>query len=167
MSFFRRLIPTKKGPDTKKKAVKPAGVVVPAVKKDSAPVEKEEVKKVAVKTEKKTPESKQSTTAGKAETKTKKTSALPGILLRPLITEKGTRLEGQGTYQFAVRQNANKVEIARAVAARYGINPVKVRVMHRVGKKVRFGRLKGKRADWKRALVTLPKGKTIDVHEGV
>lgn len=92
---------------------------------------------------------------------------MPGILLRPLVTEKGTHLEAQGTYQFAVALRATKIDIARAVLARYGVRPVKVNVMHRAGKVVRFGRLRGKRSDWKRALVTMPKGKTINVHEGV
>jgi len=57
--------------------------------------------------------------------------------------------------------------ISKAVESRYGIKPSKVRIMHRKGKKTRSGRVLGRRIDWKRALVTLPKGKTIDVHEGV
>ncbi len=92
---------------------------------------------------------------------------MPGILLRPLVTEKGTHLEAQGTYQFAVAPRATKIDIARAVLGRYGVKPVKVNVMHRPGKEVRFGRVRGTRSDWKRALVTLPKGTTINVHEGV
>lgn len=94
-------------------------------------------------------------------------TTMPGILLYPLVTEKGTRLQQQDVYQFAVDSGANKIQIKQAVKARYGIMPRKVRVMHRKGKIVRFGRFIGKRKDWKRALVTLPKGKTIDVHEGV
>lgn len=92
---------------------------------------------------------------------------MPGVLLRPLVTEKGTHLEAHGTYQFAVASRATKIDIARAVLARYGVKPVKVHVMHRAGKIVRFGRVRGTRSDWKRALVTMPKGKTINVHEGV
>ena len=92
---------------------------------------------------------------------------VPGVLLAPLVTEKGTLLESRGTYQFAVNQNTNKIEIARAILARYGVRPARVRVMNRHGKGVRFGRLLGKRSAWKRALITLPKGKTINVHEGV
>ncbi len=90
-----------------------------------------------------------------------------GVLLFPLVTEKGTRLESRGAYQFAVATNTNKPTIARAITARYGVRPARVRIMARRGKWVRFGRMYGKRSDWKRALVTLPKGKTINVHEGV
>lgn len=96
-----------------------------------------------------------------------KEKLMPGVLLRPLVTEKGTHLEAQGTYQFAVAPRATKIDIARAVFARYGVRPVKVNVMHRAGKIVRFGRVRGTRSDWKRALVTVPKGTTINVHEGV
>jgi len=92
---------------------------------------------------------------------------VPGVLLFPLVTEKGTLLESRGTYQFAVATTTTKPRIARAITARYGVAPTRVRIMARRGKWVRFGRRYGKRSDWKRALVTLPKGKTINVHEGV
>lgn len=92
---------------------------------------------------------------------------VPGVLLFPLVTEKGTLLESRGTYQFAVATTSSKPTIARAITARYGVTPARVRIMARRGKWMRFGRMLGKRSDWKRALVTLPKGKTINVHEGV
>lgn len=92
---------------------------------------------------------------------------IPGVLLFPLVTEKGTRLESKGTYQFAVATTTTKLTVARAIAARYGVKPARVRIMSRRGKWVRFGRMYGKRSDWKRALITLPKGATINVHEGV
>lgn len=131
------------------------------VKKEHGPQIVKEEKKVA-------PEKGEKKVVQKKETDEKsKTHSMPGILLFPLVTEKGTRLEQQGTYQFAVRNNANKVMVSKAVESRYGIRPTKIRIMHRKGKKTRFGRMFGKRRDWKRALVTLPKGKTIDVHEGV
>ncbi|MEK7532247.1 MAG: 50S ribosomal protein L23 [Patescibacteria group bacterium] len=118
-----------------------------------------------------TPESEKSVKAAETSTQPRRVEdskkLMLGILLRPLVTEKGTHLEAHGTYQFAVALRATKIDIARAVFARYGTKPVKVNVMHRAGKQVRFGRLQGKRSDWKRALVTLPKGKTINVHEGV
>ncbi|MEK7481503.1 MAG: 50S ribosomal protein L23 [Patescibacteria group bacterium] len=90
-----------------------------------------------------------------------------GVLLRPLVTEKGTHLEAQGTYQFAVAPRATKRTIKRAFEMRYGVRPRSVNVMHRLGKTVRFGRTSGHRSDWKRALITVPKGVTINVHEGV
>jgi large subunit ribosomal protein L23 len=45
--------------------------------------------------------------------------------------------------------------------------PSDVRIMNVEGKRVRTGRNLGKRRDWKKAIVTLPKGKTIHIHEGV
>ena len=92
---------------------------------------------------------------------------ITGVLLHALITEKGTRLEANNVYQFAVAQNADKITIGRAFAARYGVKPIHVRVMHRMGKWVRFGKGSGVRSNWKRALITVPKDKTVNVHEGV
>ena len=90
-----------------------------------------------------------------------------GVLLSPLVTEKGTRLEAKGIYQFAVASGAEKIQIKHAFFSNYGIHPTKIRIMHRRGKAVRFGRAFGMRKNWKRALITLPKGKTVNVHEGV
>ena len=49
----------------------------------------------------------------------------------------------------------------------YGITPVSVNIQNVRGKRVRFGRVRGKRKDWKKAIVTLPEGKTINVYDGV
>lgn len=129
--------------------------------KKQQPAKEEKKQDVAPKAESK-PEEKKATKKAVTHSTT-----MPGILLYPLVTEKGTRLQQQDVYQFAVATGANKIQIKQAVKARYGVMPRKVRVMHRKGKVVRFGRYTGTRKDWKRALVTLPKGKTIDVHEGV
>lgn len=123
--------------------------------------EKEAPAKAAVVKEQKTEETPKTQPSRAAK------SVVPGVLLRPLVTEKGTHLEAQGTYQFAVAVRATKADIARAFSVRYGVKPRAVRVMHRMGKTVRFGRTFGRRSDWKRALITVPKGTTINVHEGV
>lgn len=123
--------------------------------------EKEVPAKVAAVKEQKTEE------AAKVQPSRAATSVVPGVLIHPLITEKGTHFEAQGTYQFAVAVRATKADIARAFSVRYGVRPRAVRVMHRMGKTVRFGRTFGRRSDWKRALITVPKGTTINVHEGV
>ena len=110
-----------------------------------------------------------------APKETKKTTAKKGkntgdaykILIRPLLTEKALRLENKGVYTFEIGTSVNKVEVKNAVKAVYGVLPTKVRVMNMDGKKVRFGRRFGRRKDWKKAVVTLPKGKTINIHEGV
>ena len=89
------------------------------------------------------------------------------ILLKPLITEKLSSLSEEGKYAFVVDSKANKVEIAKAIKAVYGIWPEKVNVMNYQGKRVRFGRVFGRRRNWKKAIITLPKGKTIDIYKGV
>jgi len=49
----------------------------------------------------------------------------------------------------------------------YGIKPARVQIMNYQGKVVRFKRSTGKRQDYKKAVVTLPEGKSIDIHKGV
>ncbi len=83
------------------------------------------------------------------------------ILLKPVITEKASM---SGTYQFMVTSDANRIEIAKAFAALYNKVPRKVNIISVQGKSVRFGRLKGKRANWKKAIVYLKKGETIDLY---
>jgi len=88
-------------------------------------------------------------------------------LLQSLISEKAAVAESLGSYTFKVQKDVNKIQIKQAVAAVYKVNPVKVRVMNVEGKHVRFGRKTGKRSDWKKAIVTLAKGQSINIHEGV
>ncbi len=84
------------------------------------------------------------------------------ILVRPVVTEKTSSIQGMRQYVFEVARNANKVSIARSVAAVYGVRPEKVATMIVRGKKVRFGAREGKRNSWKKAIITLPKGSVID-----
>jgi large subunit ribosomal protein L23 len=91
------------------------------------------------------------------------------IIRRPLITEKSTRLkEASGTICFEVARDANKIEIARAVTALFGVKVADVRVANRRGKWKRMGRFIGQRKDWKKAYVRLAPGeKPIEFFEGV
>ncbi len=89
------------------------------------------------------------------------------VLVRPLITEKATEMAVLGKYVFEVAKDTNKVEVAKAIEEVYGIKPSSVNIVKMLGKKVRRGKITGKRKDWKKAIVTLPKGKTIEVYEGV
>jgi large subunit ribosomal protein L23 len=111
---------------------------------------------------------KTSKTASKA-TKTKKqvTGNAYKVLVRPIISEKAASSESNGVYTFVVAINANKIEIKKAIKQVYGIMPKKVRVMNMEGKRKRFGRRFGRRNDWKKAIITLPKGQSINIHEGV
>ena len=89
------------------------------------------------------------------------------LMIKPLVTEKVTVLNGLSKYAFEVSLKANKIEVAKAVEALYGIKPFKVNMINLEGKRKNYGHRKGKRSDWKKAIVTLPAGKTIDVYEGV
>lgn len=89
------------------------------------------------------------------------------ILAKPLVTEKVSNLGALNKYVFAVALRTNKIEVAKAVREVYGVKPVSVNVIKMEGKKARYGRISGRRKDWKKAIVTLPKGETIKVYEGV
>jgi large subunit ribosomal protein L23 len=89
------------------------------------------------------------------------------VLVKPLVTEKATELVSQNKYSFVVSREANKIEVAKAVYAVYGVKPVSVNVVAMKGKAVTRGRIKGKRKDWKKAIVTLKKGESIKIYEGV
>jgi len=89
------------------------------------------------------------------------------VLVRPLISEKAAVSESNGVYQFVVNRNSTKVEIKNAIKQVYGVVPLKIRIINIQGKSVRFGRSMGRRSDWKKALVTLSKGQSINIHEGV
>lgn len=90
------------------------------------------------------------------------------IIERPLVTEKSINGASQGKYTFRVRKDANKLEIASAIAEIFQVKVADVNTMIVKGKKRRLGRHpEGKTADWKKAVVTLQPGFTIDVFEGM
>lgn len=89
------------------------------------------------------------------------------ILLRPVITEKATNLVADNKYVFAVSTSANKISVANAVRVIYGVTPSNVNILNVKGKAVTRGRIKGRRKDWRKAVVTLPKGQSIKIYEGV
>ena len=88
------------------------------------------------------------------------------ILVRPLITERTTQLMAEGKYVFVVAKAANKIEIAKAVAEVFKVKVAKVKTANVTGKKERMGRTEGKRPDYKKAIVKLAPGETIEFFEG-
>lgn len=93
---------------------------------------------------------------------------LHSVIVRPLVTEKSTEnLERDGAYSFVVDKGANKVEIARALESLFNVKVVDVRTMQYRGKERRMGRFVGRRAAWKKAVVKLRAGDTIELFEGV
>ncbi|MGD8976687.1 MAG: 50S ribosomal protein L23 [Gammaproteobacteria bacterium] len=85
------------------------------------------------------------------------------VLLGPHVSEKGTVLaEKNNQVIFRVRRDANKEEIRKAVELMFEVKVEGVQVLNQHGKTKRFGRLSGKRADWKKAYVRLAEGQSID-----
>ena len=89
------------------------------------------------------------------------------VIIKPLITEKAANLGALNKYAFMVAPKTNKIEISQAIDELYGIKPVNINIVNVTGKKVRHGKRQGKRKDWKKAVVTLPPGKSINIYEGV
>tara|TARA_B100000959_G_C14767517_1_gene536075 strand:+ start:397 stop:720 length:324 start_codon:yes stop_codon:yes gene_type:complete len=93
------------------------------------------------------------------------------IIIRPIFTEKMSRLEEERKYSFQVQFGANKLEIKDAVESLFDVKVQKVSTMNRLGKEknmtVKSGgrtiRTNGKRSNWKKALVTLKEGENIDL----
>lgn len=90
------------------------------------------------------------------------------ILRRPLVTEKGTFLKEKGNkVMFEVAKDANKIEIKKAVEEIYGVHVLDVHTMNVKGKAKRWGLRQYRRPDWKKAVVTLKPGESIEFYEGV
>lgn len=85
-------------------------------------------------------------------------------LVKPLITEKTMNLVSRGWFTFAVALHARKEEIAREVEAVYKVHVIGVRTISMHGKMRRAGRTQKKvqNQDWKKAIVALKQGETID-----
>ena len=96
-------------------------------------------------------------------------------IIRPLFTEKMTQLEDvERKYAFQVISKANKIDIKNAVEKKFDVEVQKVATMNGLGKTkemtmksgVRTIRTSGKRSNWKKAIVTLKEGFTIDLMRG-
>jgi large subunit ribosomal protein L23 len=94
--------------------------------------------------------------------------SLNDIIIRPLVTEKShDQLDRLGAYTFVVARDANKIEIAKAVEKQFNVKVKDVRTMRYAGKQKRMGRFAGRKASWKKAVVTLAEGDSIELFEGV
>lgn len=90
------------------------------------------------------------------------------VIVRPVVTEKSAdEIDRNNAYSFVVARQANKIEIAKAVEELFGVKVRDVRTMRYRGKERRVGRHVGRRAAWKKAIVTLNPGDTIEIFEGV
>ncbi len=90
------------------------------------------------------------------------------VLRKPLLTEKITAAQDAfNQYFFEVDPKANKIEIKRAVEKKYEVSVLAVQTMNVRGKTKRLGRFEGRRPNWKKAIVTLKKGDTIELAQNV
>lgn len=81
----------------------------------------------------------------------------------PVTSEKASMLNAKGQYVFRVAAGANKPAVERAVSRRYGVAVSAVRMLVMPGKERRRGRITGWKPGFKKAIVTLKKGQTIEV----
>ncbi|MDD5749223.1 MAG: 50S ribosomal protein L23 [Patescibacteria group bacterium] len=132
-------------------------------KKSEAEIKESSQKKAALPVDdKKTEDSKVVKSAGQ-----NKVQRAYRILIRPIISEKATIGVSLNKYVFEVAQDANKVEIKKAIKEVYGINPQAVNIVNQRGRQVRFGRYFGQTKNTKKAVVTLKKGDSIKLYEGI
>lgn len=89
------------------------------------------------------------------------------VIRKPLLTEKATLASENGVYSFEVNPGANKIQIAHAVEAQFGVNVVEVRTMWMPTRTrsqfTRRGVVRGAKSRRKKAVVALKAGQTIDV----
>ncbi|HET7489392.1 MAG TPA: 50S ribosomal protein L23 [Acidimicrobiales bacterium] len=89
------------------------------------------------------------------------------VILRPVVSEKSYALLEEGVYTFVVDPRANKTEIRQAVESIFNVQVANVNTLNRKGKRKRNRRQAtyGKRADTKRAIVTLAGDDRIELFE--
>ena len=93
------------------------------------------------------------------------------VIVRPVVTERSMELStgeaGDPQYAFIVHRDANKLEIKNAVEKLFNVSVAQVNTMNYRGKARRVGRFLGRRPGYKKAIVRLADGESIDVYEGV
>jgi large subunit ribosomal protein L23 len=90
------------------------------------------------------------------------------VILRPIITEASMDALALKKYTFVVAKDANKIEIAKAVAELFNVEVAKVNTTRVRGKLRRYGKYQGYNPSWKKAIVTLTEGSdTIEFFEGM
>ncbi|HDP25690.1 MAG TPA: 50S ribosomal protein L23 [Deltaproteobacteria bacterium] len=90
------------------------------------------------------------------------------LLKRPLITEKGTMLrQKDNKVIFSVPIEANKIEIKKAVEGLFKVHVEDVKTIVVKGKTKRWGMHNYRRSSWKKAIVKLAQGESIEFYEGV
>lgn len=88
------------------------------------------------------------------------------IIIRPIITEKSSRLMEMNKYTFEVHPSANKIQVRSAIEEIFKVKVLGVNVLFMQGKPKRQGVFQGKTRSWKKAVVSLAEGERIEFFEG-
>ena len=88
------------------------------------------------------------------------------IIVRPVITEKSSRMMEINKFTFEVHSSANKIEIRKAVEEVFNVKVMSVHTIQVRSKQKRMGRFVGRSRSWKKAIVTLVAGERIEFFEG-
>jgi large subunit ribosomal protein L23 len=93
--------------------------------------------------------------------------AIYRTIVRPLITEKSSAAyQDRGEYTFEVHPEASKPQIRAAIEELFGVKVTDVWTSNQRGKERRVGKTVGRRPNWKKAIVKLREGDTIEIFEG-
>ena len=88
------------------------------------------------------------------------------VLLAPVVSEKSYSLIGDNKYSFRVHPDAHKTQIRQAVEESFGVKVERVNIVKVQAKPKRRGMFKGTRPGWKKAIVQLRQGESIEIFEG-
>ena len=88
------------------------------------------------------------------------------VLLAPVVSEKSYSLINDRKYTFKVHQDAHKTQVRQAVEELFGVRVQNVNISHVRPKPKRRGVYKGTKPGWKKAIVQLREGETIEIFEG-
>lgn len=89
------------------------------------------------------------------------------VLKQPIISEKSFASAENDKYVFLVQKTATKIEVAQAVEKAFKVHVLDVNTVTVKGKTKRFGRVMGRRKDYKKAIVTIKKGEKIEEFKGI
>ena len=89
------------------------------------------------------------------------------VLLAPVVSEKSyAQIEASNTYSFRIHPDAHKTQVRQAVEELFGVKVENVNIAHVRPKPKRRGVIKGTKPGWKKAIVQLREGDTIEIFEG-
>jgi large subunit ribosomal protein L23 len=89
------------------------------------------------------------------------------VLLAPVVSEKSyAQIESRNTYSFRIHPDAHKTQVRQAVEELFNVKVVKVNVSKVQSKPKRRGMIRGRRPGWKKAIVQLQPGDSIEIFEG-